>query len=304
MRILIVASGNHKQVAPFVVEQAEALRKEGNTVDLFLVKGHGIIGYLGNLKTLKAVMRQFNPDIIHAHYGLSGLLCTLQKKVPVVVTYHGSDLNSRHTRPLCQLAMRRAAYNIFVNAALQEKSHLTSQKSMVLPCGIDLNLFAPASHVNARQQLGLNPNGRYVLFTGAFKNKVKNAPLAKAACSLIPNTELLELCNRSRQEVALLMNAANVLLVTSFHEGSPQVVKEALACNLPVVSVDAGDIATMLHSTQGGIISQPTPQDLASKMMPFLDSMQRTHAREYMNTFDNAHIASQICSIYKNIVHE
>ena len=100
------------------------------------------------------------------------------------------------------------------------------------------------------------------------------------------------------------MNAANVLLVTSFHEGSPQVVKEALACNLPVVSVDVGDIATMLHSTQGGIISLPTPQDLASKIMPFLDSMRRTHAREYMNTFDNAHIASQICSIYKNIVHE
>lgn len=304
MRILIVASGNHKYVAPFVAEQAKALQQTGNDVLIYLIKGHGIVGYLRNLKKLRMTILQFAPDIIHAHYGLSGLLCTLQHTTPVVVTYHGSDLNSRGTLLLCRLAMRKAAYNIFVNESLWKKRTKATKNTIILPCGIDTQLFSPSDRAEARRQLGLQPDGLYILFSGAFNNKVKNAPLAKEACLLIPNVELLELCDRSRKEVALLMNAADVLLVTSYHEGSPQVVKEALACNLPVVSVDVGDINLLLTSTKGGIISEPSPQAIASALVHFLDPVQRTHARDGMDKYDNRQIASQLCSIYNTIIYE
>lgn len=307
MKILIVASGNHEHIAPFVTEQMEALREAGNTVFLYTVHGHGPLGYLNNLWPLKALIRKFSPDIVHAHYGLCGLFCTLQREVPVVVTYHGSDINSRCIRPLSRLAMRRATYNIFVSESLltQSLSHsATLKKALVLPCGVDLDRFSPLPREEARERLGLLPQGHYALFSGAFSNEIKNAPLAQAACDLLPGTTLLELHNRSREEVSLLMNAADVLLVTSRHEGSPQVVKEALACNLPVVSTDVGDIATMLSTTKGGVIANPTPQDLASAMEPFLNTPHRTHARERMDNYSITYIASQLCSIYNTIHHE
>ena len=120
MKILLVASGNHSSIAPFVLEQMEALQKAGHTVFPFTVNGHGPLGYLSNLWPLKVTIRKFEPDIIHAHYGLCGLFSTLQHQVPVVVTYHGSDINSRCIRPLSRLAMRRAAFNIFVSETLQK----------------------------------------------------------------------------------------------------------------------------------------------------------------------------------------
>ena len=311
MKILIVASGNHASFAPFVLEQMEALQKAGHTVFPFPVNGHGPLGYLNNLWLLKATIREFSPDIIHAHYGLSGLLCTLQHQVPVVVTYHGSDINGRLVRPLSRLTMRRAAYNIFVSETLQKTAlHSNNQaikqssNQTVLPCGVNLDCFAPADRQEARKQLNLKPEGRYILFSSAFDNEIKNAPLAQAACTLLPDTTLLELRNRSRKEVALLMNAADLLLITSHSEGSPQVVKEALACNLPVVSTDVGDIAPLLASTHGGVIADPTPQALASAMTPFLDTPQRTHARENMGSYDNSHIAKQLIIIYNNtLIH-
>ena len=271
MKILIVASGNHANIAPFVKEQMEALQKDGHIVFPFTVNGHGPLGYLSNLWPLKVTIRKFEPDIIHAHYGLCGLFSTLQHQVPVVVTYHGSDINSRCIRPLSRLAMRRAAYNIFVSETLQNtalhsnnQTFKQSNNQTVLPCGVDLDRFAPIPREDARKKLDLLPEGHYVLFSGAFDNEIKNAPLAQASCALLPDTTLLELRNRSREEVALLMNAADVLLVTSRHEGSPQVVKEALA----------------------------------TAMAPFLDAPHRTQAREKMGPYNNTLIASQLCTIY------
>ena len=303
MKILIVVSGNHSSIAPFVLEQMDALREAGNIVFPYTVNGHGPLGYLNNLWPLKVLIRKFQPDIIHAHYGLCGLLCTLQHQVPVVITYHGSDINSRCILPLSRLAMRHAACNIFVSHTLikpQFKIH--NSKLKILPCGVNFNMFVPIDRTEARKQLGLSPEGHYVLFAGAFDNKVKNAPLAQAACASLPQAELLEIHNRSREEVVLLMNAADLLLVTSHHEGSPQVVKEALACNLPVVSINVGDIASMLASTHGGVIAEPTPQALATAMVPFLDTPQRTHARNQMTPYDNTHIATQLCTIYNQLI--
>ena len=94
MKILIVASNNvHKSFAPFVVEQANALCTEGCTIEYFGVVGRGLLGYLNAFKDLKRKIRAYQPDVIHAHYGLCGLLANLQRRVPVVTTYHGSDIN-------------------------------------------------------------------------------------------------------------------------------------------------------------------------------------------------------------------
>lgn len=304
MKILIVASGNHEKLAPFITEQAEALRQTGNKVMIHPVKGRGIVGYLRNYKSIKKVISGFSPDILHAHYGLCGLLCTLQHAVPVVVTFHGSDINSRYILPLSRLAMRRAAASIFVSTQLQQKAGSASRHSLVQPCGIDFDRFPLMDRQEARRALGLLPEGRYVLFAGAFHLKVKNAPLAQAACTLLPDTQLLELNQRTRDEVVQLMNASDALLLTSFHEGSPQVVKEALACNLPVVSVAVGDVPQQLNITQGGVIVDNTPEAIATALAPLLNQPRRTHAREHMEPYDNHIIAVKLCNLYNSILNE
>ncbi|MBR1850504.1 MAG: glycosyltransferase [Bacteroidales bacterium] len=303
MRVLIVASGNGGGMAPFVEEQAEALRKAGVEVRLFLVEGHGVMGYLRNLTRLKDDLNTTLTHLIHCHYGLCGLLATLQHRVPVVTTYHGSDVNDPKVLPFSRLAARRSRFNIFVSTRLASRCGASRSRSAVLPCGVDTSLFRPISRAEARLQLGLDPSARYVLFAGAFANAVKNAPLAKAAVALLPGVKLLELSGYSRREVALLMNAADVLLMTSHSEGSPQVVKEALACAQPVVSVSVGDVPLLLDGVEGCHVVARDPQVIASALVRAM-ATGRTNGpgRVAALELDNAQVAQKLLSIYKNIL--
>jgi len=295
-------------VAPFIAEQAEALRQAGCDVQLFAITGHGLLGYLGNIKVLKNAIQRFQPDVVHAHYGLCGLLCTLQHDVPVVVTYHGSDINNSRILLLSRMAMRRAVHNIFVSEKLLQKAVKNSSRLMehssILPCGINLEEFPIVERQEARSRMGLQPNGHYVLFAGSFDNPVKNAPLAQAACKLIPDVKLIELKGYSRSEVALLMNAADALLMTSHTEGSPQVVKEAMAVGLPIVSVDVGDVSEVIVNTNAGVILNSQPESLASALTALLDQPHRTNGREIIinKHLDNKEIAVRLINTYLTVI--
>ena len=105
MRILVVASYNKGCFAPFVNEQAEALMRAGCEVEFFGVQGKGLKGYLNNLPLLKKRIKEFSPNVIHAHYGMSGLLANLQRKVHLVTTYHGSDINDKRILPFSKIWM-------------------------------------------------------------------------------------------------------------------------------------------------------------------------------------------------------
>lgn len=253
MKVLIVASYNKNRFAPFIQEQADALAKAGCEIGYFGIQGKGVSGYLKQLSKLKKKIKEFQPDIIHAHYGLSGLLANLQRGIPVVTTYHGSDINNANTRRFSKIAMKMSAYNVFVS---QKTLDLAKPKRnfVMLPCGINLEDYPIVDKLEARKQMGLDAQKKYVLFAGAFDNAVKNAPLAQQAVALLPDVELLELKGYSRQQVALLMQAVDCFLMTSFTEGSPQVIKEAMACGCPIVSVDVGDVKERVEKVEGCVI--------------------------------------------------
>ena len=309
MRVLVVHSGNHAHVAPFIAEQAEALREAGCEVRMFSVEGHGIRGYLRCLPMLKKAIADFHPDIVHAHYGLCGLLCTLQHQVPVVVTYHGSDINDRHALPFSVLAARRAKFNILVSRRQRDRLarfvKLRYDRTTVLPCGINLDDFIPIPQGEAQEKLGLRSNVRYVLFAGAFDVAVKNAPLAQEVCRCIENVQLLELKGYNRSEVPLLMSAADCLLMTSHSEGSPQVIKEALACGLPIVSVDVGDVAELTAGVEGCYVADDRTVDtLAGLLNQALASGKRTAGRTRIVQLglDNTQVAEKLIAIYQQVV--
>lgn len=306
MRILVVASFNRGSFTPFIVEQVEALKNAGCEIDCFGLQGKGIKGYLGNLPLLKEKIKEFRPDVVHAHYGLSGLFANLQRRVPVVTTYHGSDINEKNVLRFSKMAMRLSAWNIFVSLKNMEAAK-SQGNCTLLPCGIGFSDMQLTEKNKARQKAGLAENKKYVLFAGAFDNPVKNSPLAKEVVRLMQddNVELLELKGYSRDEVTFLMCAADVFLMTSFSEGSPQVIKEAMACGCPIVSVDVGDVRERMDGVNGCYVSElRQPQVLAGLLREALSFLGRTQGREKLiaDGLDNKVVARQLVEIYKKVV--
>lgn len=306
MRILIVASYNKNRFAPFILEQAEALKRHGCEIEYLGLQGKGIKGYVKNLPALRRRIRAFHPEVIHAHYGLSGLLANLQRRIPVVTTYHGSDINDNKALRFSKMAMKLSAWNIFVSRKTldiaQPKKHYS-----LLPCGIDLCDEQLTEKSVARQKMKLDEKKKYVLFAGAFDNVVKNAPLAKEVVSLMQdnNVELLELKGYSREEVTLLMCAADAFLMTSFTEGSPQVIKEAMACGCPIVSVDVGDVKERIEGVEGCYVATTREsQELVGLLQKAFGFQGKTKGREKMiaEGLDNSQVADKLMSLYNIVV--
>ena len=319
MRVLIVASYNRNRFAPFIVEQADALRQAGCELAWFGVTKKGLIGYLQELPRLRRKIQECHPDVIHAHYGLSCLLANLAtRNVPVVSTFHGSDINNPKVRRFSKIAMRLSAWNIFVskrNMALA--GAVDGQKCSLIPCGINLPL--PWSELRNQKvgQLTLNqwvegvlkPGKKHVLFAGAFDNAVKDPELAKQAMNELTNegvnADLLELKGYTRDQVNALMYACDALLMTSKTEGSPQVIKEAMACGCPIVSVDVGDVAERTEGVEGCyVVSSRNPKAIADVIKKAIAFEKRTkgHDRIIEAKLTNEAVAKRIIKIYESIL--
>jgi glycosyltransferase involved in cell wall biosynthesis len=302
MKILIVASYNKNRFAPFIVEQAEALKQVGCEVEYFGVVGKGIKGYLSAFTALRKKIKTYKPDVIHAHYGLSGLLANVQRTVPVVTTYHGSDINVSQVLRFSKIAMRLSQWNIFVSQRNVNIAKL-KKKYILLPCGVNIPNYVEEDIYAVKQQLNWKPNKRYILFAGAFDNRVKNAKLAQDSVSLIEDAELIELKGYTREQVTALLYASDAFLMTSFTEGSPQVIKEAMACGCPIVSVDVGDVAEGIAGLEGCYIAERSPYDIAERLNKVFSFNSRTKGRERIIELGltNDLVAKKLVEIYKQI---
>ena len=334
MKILIVANNKHGHFAPFIEEQARALQLQGCEVVFFGVQGKGIMGYLRCLPAIKRAIRQHQPDLIHAHYGLSGLLANLQRRVPVITTYHGSDINVPSVLRFSKIAMRLSAHNIFVSQrnvtlALSPNSLITyrlKKRYMLLPCGVNLPL--PWSELQTQRvgQLTLNQwvqsklekDVKYVLFAGAFDNAVKDPELANSAIAFYNSTftnsqspianrpiELIELKGYNRDQVNALMYNCDALLMTSKTEGSPQVIKEAMACGCPIVSVDVGDVAERVSGVEGCyVVPTRDPKDIAEALHKAITFEGKTNGRQRIIEMGlrNEQVAERLMAIYQSLV--
>ena len=305
MRVLIVANHNKGYFVPFIVEQVDALKQFGIEVEYFGVHGKGIRGYLSNRSLLKKKISEYHPDLIHAHYGLSGLLANLQRVVPVVTTYHGSDIHEGGCNLLfSRLSILLSAYNIFVTEKLQKQAGYCGDKQCAIPCGVDTTAIYPIDRAEARKLLGWDADGKYVLFAGAFDNAVKNSPLAKAAVALVSDSHLMEMRGYTREQVNWAMNATNCLLMTSHREGSPQVVKEALTCGTPIVSVDVGDVKEVTDGIDGCYVTSYDAQKIAENLQLAFAFQGKTKGPQRIveRNLSNELVAKQIIEIYQKVI--
>lgn len=304
-KILIVSHSVNGEISPFVYEQMNSLKRNGCETNYYGITGKGVIGYLTSLRGLKRKIREFRPDLIHAHYGLSGLLANFQRRVPVVTTYHGSDVHSGgKILKLSRKAMCLSVYNIFVSKKLLRLSGYIDDNSCVLACGVDLDAIQEIPREDARKQLSIGRDEVFGLFSGSFDNAVKNYRLARKAVDKVGDLRLMELKGYSRKEVNLLMNAAGFLLMTSINEGSPQVIKEAMACGTPIVSVDVGDVKDVIEGTEGCFLAERDPNEVADNIRKALDFKGKTKGRQRIIELglSDEQVAKRLIGLYEEIL--
>lgn len=304
MKVLIVCSGNFEIIPPFILDQVNHLKEFGVEFDYFLIKGKGFLGYLKNYLPLQKKIRSKDYSLVHAHHVLPGLLAVLVGRLPVIVSFHGGDIEIFRNRLISHFVNRLSDGNIFVNKKQLTKLNIIENFSnKFIPCGVDFKLFRLMNKSEARDRLQLDRRKNYVLFGSRFDRPEKNAKLAFQAMSMIKSdAKLIELKNYSRLEVSYLMNAVDILLLTSFREASPQVIKEAMACNLPIISTDVGDVRDLLGNSKNCFIDN-SAQEMAEHIDTIINSGPRTLTRDRIKHLDNDIIASYIYEFYTNIIN-
>jgi len=300
IKVLIVCSFNSGRISPFINDQVESLKTFPVEFSYFLIRKKGLSGYLFCYFKFRKTLRKEKPDIVHGHYGLSGLIAGFQRKVPAIVSFHGSDINNSKLRYFSRMADRLSSESIFVSRELALK--INSSKATIIPCGVNPEVFYSIDKKLARSKLGYKESDKIILFSSHFDNPVKNYPLAKKAIALLELKELvvLEIKNLTRQEVNLVLNASDCLLLTSHSEGSPQVIKEALACNIPIVSTNVGDVSIQLKDVEGCYVCSADPKEISEKLIAAMN-YGRTDSRKSISHLESTKIASSIMELYLKV---
>ncbi len=297
----------------FAKRQSSCLAALGlHVTDFYLTARTEPISVWREVNRLRRTLREVRPDLVHAHYGtVTALVCVIASSVPVVVTYRGSDLNPSPAvaawrtllgRLLSQLAALRACGIICVSDQLKSRLWWRRDRAVVIPSGVDLDHFSPRPRAEARQRLGWDDRP-VVMFNCGLDPWVKRIEMAEASVELarreFPSLRFEVMRGDvDPARVPLLFNAADCLLVTSRFEGSPNVVKEALACNLPVVAVDVGDIRIRIEGVDGCFVVQPEPAALAQALMGVLRKGQRIAGRERVRELGQDHVAQRVRAVY------
>ncbi len=303
--------------AVFIARQADFLRREGVEVDLFPFRGARDPGnYLAAWREVRRRTQRGCYDLVHAQFGQSGLTA-LPKHLPLVVTFRGDDLegiigeNGRYIpagwllRCISRNVARRADAAIVVSEHM--KRYLPrSVATHVIPSGLDLDLFRPEPRDAVRRRLGLPLDQNLVLFVGNPALARKRHGLAQQAIATVNRSIPVKLMigwELPHDQIAALMNACDALLCTSMQEGSPNAVKEALACNLPVVSVPVGDVALRLRGVAGCELCRDDRVDtIAAALERVLRRGQRIDGRTAVKHLDERVLTEQLIGIYRSIL--
>ena len=311
MRVLVVTNMYPTEEEPFfgsfVKEQVDDVRSLGIDVDVYDFDGRRRKSAYA--KAAVAVARLAHTgryDLVHAHYGLSGAVAMVQRRLPVVTTFHGSDTGYKRWQREVSRVVARATVPILVDAAAAPR--IGVRAAPLIPCGVDLQRFAPRDRDAAREELGLDPNRRYALFPSNPAKRVKRYDVFEAAVSAarrrLPALDSITLAGYTRDQVALAMNAGDVVVLTSDSEGSPVVVKEALACETPVVSVDVGDVRATISRLPGCSIRARRPEDLADGIVEALESARTGLLRRRAERYGGETAAHRTVALYRTVLRQ
>lgn len=332
--ILIVSNqilGKFKpNLSPFVLDQVKSIKELGNKVLLIDCNPKNrpfIFALISFIRNLKNTLGQEKPDIVHIQSGGAWGLFTaiLAYKYHKIITFHGSDLlfshkiffNHKWLNSSLPYYFKNMLIRFFSNLSIllvdclilvnkqQARKMFFNKKYYILPCGVNMKLFKSMDKSHAKKKLNLDFNKYYVLFINP-KRLVKNVKLARVviekAKETHTNIELLYAENIPNNKMPIFYNASSLLLITSLSEGSPVMVKESLACNTPIVSVDVGDIHTTLENVENCYVGPSDEDWLVEKVVRIINSNKRVNLREYAKKYSLKNVATDILEIYDKVL--
>lgn len=309
--------------APFISSQLDSLNKSGIEIHPFPISGNNLLSYFSGSRGMRKLIHDIDIDLIHAHYSLCALSAVLARTgKPIVLSLMGSDVLGEFVSPE-RVSFRSHIVSILTKLTLPFTTSLivkseniyqnvsTHKSVYLIPNGINLVKFKPIDKTIARKQLGLDLSKKIVLFLSNPEHKWKNAALAKAAVELLddPEVQLLTPFPVSHEKVVVFLNAADVMISTSFMEGSSNVIKEAMACSTPVVATDVGDTARVINSVEGCYLIGFEPDDAATKLksaVAFALKSGKTKGRERIIELglDSESTAKKIMEVYLNTLNQ
>ena len=309
MRVLSLVTNGE---ARFYKQQVRGLRERGVEVDSLEIGGQrpehtdnvedrSLADYARFYRT--ALRRSLDDyDVVHASYGLTAPPAVLQPRHPTVLTLWGSDVMGRFG-PLSRLCARRADEVIVMSAEMAEE---LGQECTILPHGIDTEKFRPSDREAARADLGWDDDRHHVLFPYGPDRPVKDYPRAERIAEAADDrleapVELQTITGVPHDRMPVYMNAADALLLTSEREGSPNSVKEALACNLPVVAADVGDVALRLRDVDPSVVARDD-EVLVDGLVDVLSSGERSNGRRVAEEVDLETQLSRLTDIYERAI--
>ena len=314
----VMANKKNPSAEPFVKAQIDSIKKIGVDVSILNIKGNeSKLNYFISILKLRKLLKEKRYDIIHGHYVYSGWIAALQRKAPAVVSFMGSDFHgSLKANGTLQL---RGYIDIWLSKILQffvkgivvksremQKGLITKKKSIVLPNGVDFDLFKEMPRDEARKKLGLDLKKKYVLFAGSYKILQKGFSILQKAIDILKveghNVELLLAYGLEQDAIPFYMNASNVLGLASLREGSPNVIKEAMACNLPIVATDVGDVREVIEGVRGCEIVKRDPLKFAKAIKKIIATVDRTNGRKTIDHLRIENVAQRLYRFYENLL--
>lgn len=318
MRVLFVTNMWPHERSPwlgsFVKSQADSLRRIGVEIDVL-----PIAGYVSRLEYTRAAWRvaQLNRscpyDIVHAHYGHSGVVARAQLRARLVVSYCGNDLLAPGPRrELLEAAVFRQLARIAdatITKSVEMELRLPAglrRRNTVIANGVDLERFRPIPRAQARERLGWDPEERTLLFVGDPEIETKNFPVAVAVHqrvrAQVPAARL-RVADRVRHElIPVWLSAADVLVFPSRSEGSPNAIKEAMAAELPIVSSPVGDVPALLAEVPGCFVRPPEPEAMAQAVLCALEVGRTEQARAAVAPLALDAVAQRVLAVYDRVL--
>ncbi|NNF29443.1 MAG: glycosyltransferase family 4 protein, partial [Gemmatimonadetes bacterium] len=297
-----------------LVRQVESLRAAGMNVTSLEVTGWPKVKYLSVLPEARRLARKV--DLIHAHYGFCGWVAKLASNRPIVVSLMGSDLlgapdGEGQIRFWSRWEVRSTRFlaprvdQVIVKSPEMARM-LPDVQAHVIPNGVDLKAFRPRSRVEARRILGWDGEEPIVLFPGNPAHPRKAYPLAErtvqvAQASLGSEVRIVALRGVAPEQVPTYMNACDAMVLTSLIEGSPNVVKEAMASDLPVVAVSVGDVGDLLDDVAGCFVCTRDAEVLGERLAFVLRERPVARGREAVMSkgLDQESVARRIIGVYE-----
>jgi len=323
MRVLIMSAmyptPENPAFGSFVRTQVESLKRAGLAVEVLALQGRfRKLIYPRGVLQLRQRLKAGAFDLVHAHYSYVGMVARTQWSVPVVVTYHGDDLLGTVNEHGEKTQMSRLIVAAGKKLAQRVDACIVQTQEMcdalpkgtvfVIPHEVDFDTFKPTNREQARATLGLQRDRRYLLFAANPQIPVKRFPLAQAVARHLagrdPAIELLVVYKEPQERLALYMSACDALLFPSYQEGSPNVVKQAMACNLPIVATDVGDVRQVIGNCQGCYVCGPSTEEFSARGHQILVNRDRTTGRDHVRHLDSLTVAKQVIGVYEHVIRQ